>query len=128
MFGLIRSMILPLLAGCVLWSPMIHAADAVSLQRKAGADKDERYPGVTVLYDAIRDDTGHRLRVIVTHPDDQERAGGRFPVIFVVGWLSCDTVEAPPGTQDGTQRMLQTVARIPGFATVRLEKAGVGDS
>jgi pimeloyl-ACP methyl ester carboxylesterase len=83
---------------------------------------------VTVLYDAIRDTAGHRLRVIVTHPDAPKHVSSRFPVIYVVGWLSCDTVEAPPGTQDGTQRMLQAIAQIPGFATVRLEKQGIGDS
>jgi hypothetical protein len=38
--------------------------------------------------------------LIVTHPQD---ANTRTPVIFVVGWLSCDSVEAPPGTTDATQ-------------------------
>jgi pimeloyl-ACP methyl ester carboxylesterase len=98
------------------------AGEPVDLPRKASGN--ESYPGVTVLYDAVRDAQGHRLRVIATHP----RSQGPFPTIFVVGWLSCDTVEAPPGTRDGTQLMLQAMARIPGFATVRLEKPGVGDS
>src|SRR5262249_17255427 len=48
--------------------------------------------------------------------------------IFVVGWLSCDSVEAPPGSMDGSQLVLQSIARLPGFATVRMDKAGVGDS
>src|SRR6185437_3019367 len=39
-----------------------------------------------------------------------------------------DSVEAPPGTRDGSQRMLQAMIQIPGFATVRLDKPGVGDS
>lgn len=100
------------------------AARAPELPRKQA--QNEAYPGVTVLYDFIRDPAGHRLRVIATHPN--QGANGRFPVIFVVGWLSCDTVEAPPGTTDATQLMLQGLVRIRGFATVRLEKAGVGDS
>jgi pimeloyl-ACP methyl ester carboxylesterase len=50
------------------------------------------------------------------------------PTIFVVGWLSCGTIEAAPGSTDGTKRMLQALAQLPGFATVRLEKPGVGDS
>ena len=118
------------LLGCLLASAAL-AADEASLPRKSGGGpgKDESYPGVTVLYDAIRDGDGHRLRVIATHPDGRrEAAAARYPVIFMVGWLSCDTVEAPPGTQDGTQRMIQAIAQVPGFATVRLEKAGVGDS
>ena len=101
--------------------------DIVALPRKTATDgrRDEAYPGVVVRYDAIRDAAGRRLRMIATHPDIPH---GQFPVIFVVGWLSCDTVEAPPGTSDATQLMLQAIAKIPGFATVRLEKAGVGDS
>jgi hypothetical protein len=98
------------------------AAEPGDLPRKASGN--ESYPGVTVLYDAVRDAQGLRLRVIATHP----QSGGPFPTVFVVGWLSCDTVEAPPGTRDGTQLMLQAMARMPGFATVRLEKPGVGDS
>ncbi len=46
----------------------------------------------------------------------------------MVGWLSCDSVEAPPGIHDPTQRVFQAIAQLPGFATVRLDKAGVGDS
>jgi len=101
--------------------------DSVGLPRKGTSDghKDEAYPGIAVLYDSIRDAAGQRLRVIATHPD---RPRERFPAIFVVGWLSCDTVEAPPGTTNASQLMLQAVARTPGFATVRLDKAGVGDS
>jgi len=124
-----RWVVAALLLGAVLVSPAL-TADQASLPRKTGGgpDRDESYPGVTVLYDAIRDAAGHRLRVIATYPDDRAQRAARYPVIFVVGWLSCDTVEAPPGTKDGTQRMLQAMARVPGFATVRLEKQGVGDS
>jgi pimeloyl-ACP methyl ester carboxylesterase len=105
----------------------------VTLPRKAdpATRKDESYPGVVVRYDAIRDAGGHRLRLIVTHPQlppHSKRGGVRFPTIFVVGWLSCDTVEAPPGTTDATQLVLQSIVKLPGFATVRLEKPGVGDS
>jgi len=102
-------------------------AGGLCLPRKAGS-VDEAYPGVTVAYDAIRNADGHRLRLIATYPDYPKGRAARFPVIFVVGWLSCDTVESPPGTADGTQRLLQAIAQIPGFATVRLEKPGVGDS
>jgi pimeloyl-ACP methyl ester carboxylesterase len=125
--GFMRPAITLLLGGCLL-GLMARASNTEPLRRQVEADKDEHYPGVTVVYDAIRDTDGHKLRVIVTHPDNRKSGTRRFPVIFVVGWLSCDTVEAPPGTRDGTQRMLQATAQIPGFATVRLEKQGVGDS
>jgi len=58
-----------LLFGGFLIAPAFPA-DNVLLPRKAGPEKNESYPGVTVLYDAIRDASGHRLRIIATHPDD----------------------------------------------------------
>lgn len=90
-----------------------------------GSHADERYPGVIVSYDSIRDPLGRRLRLIVTRPD---HGPTRNPAVFVVGWLSCDSVEAPPGTQDATQLVLQSLAQLPGFVTVRMDKPGVGDS
>jgi pimeloyl-ACP methyl ester carboxylesterase len=111
----------------LLWSACAVSADElVNLPRaQAKAAREESYPRVVVRYDAIRDAAGHRLRLIVTHP---QAPPARYPTIFVVGWLSCDTVESPPGTTDATQLVLQAMAKLPGFATVRLEKAGVGDS
>jgi pimeloyl-ACP methyl ester carboxylesterase len=123
----VRRVIVLLFGGCLM-GLVAQASNTAPLQRQVEPDKNEHYPGVTVVYDSIRDTAGHRLRVIATHPEIPKRAERRFPVIFVVGWLSCDTVEAPPGAQNGTQRMLQAIAQIPGFATVRLEKQGVGDS
>lgn len=108
-------------AGCA------GAAETVELPRRTTppAPQDESYPGVDVIYDAIRDAAGERLRLIVTHP----HAGGpRFATIFVVGWLSCDTVEAPEGTKDEAGQVFRAIAQIPGFATVRMDKPGIGDS
>jgi pimeloyl-ACP methyl ester carboxylesterase len=129
MLTLLRSLVATLLLAGLLASPALTAKE-LSLPRKTegGPNKDESYPGVTVLYDAIRDSGGHRLRMIATHPEDKGHRAARYPVIFIVGWLSCDTIEAPPGTKDGTQRMLQAMAQVPNFASVRLEKPGVGDS
>ena len=118
----IRSIVLTL-SGCLIGGSVL-AEGAGQLPRQPGA-RDEAYPGVTVRYDAIRDEQGHRLRLIVTHP---EARSGRRPTVFVIGWLSCDTVEAPPGSADGSKQVLQALARMPGFASVRLEKPGVGDS
>src|ERR1700730_7807336 len=101
-------------------------SDGAALPRKGpAARKDESYPGAVVRYETIRDAKGQRLRLIVTHPAMQ---GARFPTIFVVGWLSCDSVEAPPSSMDASQLMLQSIARLAGFATIRMDKPGVGDS
>ena len=107
----------------LLNSPRVNASGAGDLPRKS--TRDESYPGVSVQYDAIRDASGHRLRLIVTHP---QSGHAPFPAIFVAGWLSCDSVEAPPSTTDATQLVLQAIAKLPGFATLRMDKAGVGDS
>lgn len=113
-----------MLALALFGAAQVQAAEHDPLPRRNGAGPNETYPEVTVLYDDIRDAGGHRLRLIATHPDRP----GRYPVIFVAGWLSCDSVEAPPGTMDGSLLLLQAVARTPGFATVRMDKHGVGDS
>jgi pimeloyl-ACP methyl ester carboxylesterase len=109
-----------LLLACVA----LGDSQADTLPRKPGT-KDESYPGVSVTYDLVRDDSGRRLRLILTHP---QPARTRVATLFVVGWLSCDSVEAPPGTTDATQLLFQSLAQLPGFATVRLDKAGTGDS
>ena len=85
-------------------------------------------PGIVVEYDSVRTLRDQRMRLVITHPGHPARRDTKFPTIFVVGWLSCDSVEAPRGTTDGTLRVLQSVAQIPGFATVRMDKPGVGDS
>jgi pimeloyl-ACP methyl ester carboxylesterase len=97
---------------------------ADGLPRKPGSH-DESYPGVSVTYDFVPDAAGQRLRLILTHP---RAPGTRFATLFIVGWLSCDSVEAPPGTKDATQLLFQRLAQLAGFATVRMDKAGVGDS
>lgn len=99
------------------------AAAEDGLPRRPGAH-DESYPGVRVRYESVRAAGGERLRLILTQP-----AGGTaFALVFVAGWLSCDSIEAPPGTMEAPQLVFQALARLPGFATARLEKPGVGDS
>jgi hypothetical protein len=73
------------------------------------------------------------LRTIITKPHD---ARGKLPVIFVAGWLSCDTVEAPPNKDpgpdnvrhDATGLAFREIAQLPGFSFFRVDKQGVGDS
>lgn len=112
------------IAALVLFSLSAATARADGLPRRAKTPR-ETYPGVDVLYDSIRDAQNHRLRLILTRPHE---GPGPYPTIFVAGWLSCDSVEAPPGTHDATGQVFQALAVLPGFATVRLDKPGVGDS
>jgi len=101
-----------------------EASEANDLPRKATTPR-ETYPNVDVIYDSVTTPRGERLRTIITKPHD---APGKLPVIFVVGWLSCDPVEAPRGTKDATGFVFQGLAQLPGFSLFRVEKQGVGDS
>jgi len=85
----------------------------------------ETYPGIAVEYGSVSAPGGPRLRTIVTKP---EGAKGRLPALFLVGWLSCDTVEAPGGSRDATARVLRALAARTGMLFCRLDKPGVGDS
>lgn len=102
------------------------------LARKAKTPR-ETYPNVDVIYDSVTTPHGERLRTIITKPHD---ARGKLPVIFVAGWLSCDTVEAPPNKDpgpdnvrhDATGLAFREIAQLPGFSFFRVDKQGVGDS
>ena len=59
----------------------------------------ESYPNVDVIYDAVTTPHGERLRTIITKARNVK---GKLPVVFVAGWLSCDSVEAPENTRDET--------------------------
>ena len=97
---------------------------AVELPRKTKTPR-ESYPNVDVIYDFVTAPHGERLRTIITKPHD---AKGKLPAIFVAGWLSCDSVEAPTATKDATGIVFQGLAQMPGFCLFRVDKQGVGDS
>ena len=99
-------------------------ASAEELPRKTKAPR-ESYPNADVIYDSVTSPDGKRLRTIITKP---RNAKGKLPVIFVAGWLSCDSVEAPAGTKDASGLVLQGLARLPQFSLFRVDKQGVGDS
>src|SRR5947199_6035249 len=85
----------------------------------------ESYPNGDVIFDSVTTPDGKRLRTIITKP---RNAKGKLPVIFVAGWLSCDSVEAPAGTKDASELVFQSLARLPQFSLFRVDKQGVGDS
>src|SRR5438094_1643572 len=97
---------------------------AEELPHKAKTPR-ESYPNIDVIYDSVTAPDGKRLRTIITKP---RNAKGKLPVIFVAGWLSCDSVEAPAGTKDASGLVFQSLARLPQFTQFRLDKQGVGDS
>ena len=94
------------------------------LPRKSKTPR-ETYPNVDVIYDSVTAPDGSRLRTIITKPRNTK---GKLPVIFVAGWLSCDSVEAPAGTKDESGLVFRGLAQVPEFVLFRMDKQGVGDS
>jgi pimeloyl-ACP methyl ester carboxylesterase len=107
-------------------------SSANELPRKSKTPR-EAYSNVDVIYDFVVAPHGERLRTIITKPHN---ATGKLPVIFVAGWLSCDSVEAPPDKDpgpgvvrhDATGLAFRRLAQLPGFCFFRVDKQGVGDS
>src|SRR5256884_8240493 len=97
---------------------------AEELPRKSKTPR-ESYPNVDVIYDSVTSPYGKRLRTIITKPHDATR---KLPVIFVAGWLSCDSVEAPADTKDAAGLVFRGLAQLPEFSLFRVDKQGVGDS
>src|SRR5438105_15748196 len=115
-----KSVFLVLFALTIAFSP----AFAGDLPRKIQTPR-ETYPNVDVIYDSVTTPHGERLRTIITKPRELK---GKAPVVFVAGWLSCDSVEAPENTRDETGMLFRKLVQLPGFCLFRVDKQGVGDS
>jgi pimeloyl-ACP methyl ester carboxylesterase len=93
--------------------------------------KREHFRNAEVLYGWAQDSHGERLRTFITRPNiiRSNDKTGKVPAIFFVGWLSCDTVEYPDAaTSDGFGILLRRLIEQSGYATVRMDKPGVGES
>ena len=85
----------------------------------------EQFKSSAVIYDWVADSHSNRLRTFITRP---KAASGKVPAIFLVGWLSCDSVEYPKGETDGFGAIIWRLVEQSGYATVRMDKPGVGES
>ena len=113
---------LSLFIACLTGIALTVSAD--ELPRKTKMPR-ESYSDVDVIYDFVTAPDGKRLRTIITKPHD---ATGKLPAIFVAGWLSCDSVEAPEGTKDTAGLAFRELAQLRDFCLFRVDKEGVGDS
>jgi uncharacterized protein len=84
----------------------------------------EPIPGAEVFRSMVGSPEGYRLEVFVTRP---KNTSGKFPVLFEVAWLSCDSVEEPK-IDDGWTQLIWDLASRAHFATYRVNKPGVGKS
>jgi pimeloyl-ACP methyl ester carboxylesterase len=91
----------------------------------AAVPKREHFQNADISYGWVNDSRGNRLRTFVTRP---KGAVGKVPAILFVGWLSCDSVEYPDGETDGFGAIFHRLIEQSGYATLRLDKPGVGES
>jgi pimeloyl-ACP methyl ester carboxylesterase len=85
----------------------------------------EHFANAEVLYDWVSNSRGDKLRTFITRP---KNISGKIPVIFFVGWLSCDSVEYAAGETDGFGALMRRLIDQSGYASVRMDKPGVGES
>jgi pimeloyl-ACP methyl ester carboxylesterase len=86
----------------------------------------ERFSNADVLYGWVTNSHGQKLRTFITRP---KNAANKVPLIFFVGWLSCDTMEYPNGAgNDGFGALLLRLIDESGYATLRMDKPGVSES
>lgn len=82
----------------------------------------EDLPGLETEYGAVRTSDGVRLRTILTRPAGTAR---KLPAIFHTQAVSCDSIEPLPADR---LTVLGGLAQRSGMATIRVERAGSGDS
>jgi pimeloyl-ACP methyl ester carboxylesterase len=99
---------------------LVVALAAAPLPQKTAL---EQHPGIETVAGTVEGAAGQRLRTYTTAPP----GSGRLPGVFVVGWLSCDSV-ALGDKPRGVDRLLQDVVRKSGTLVFRVDKPGVGDS
>lgn len=87
--------------------------------------KREQFKTADVTYGWVSDNRSDQLRTFVTRP---KATTGKIPAIFFVGWLSCDSVEYPMGETDGFGAIFWRLIEQSGYATMRVDKPGVGES
>jgi pimeloyl-ACP methyl ester carboxylesterase len=75
-----------------------------------------------ILYGSVKISTG-RLRTILTKP----KAPGRYPALFIIQGIGTFSVERLPGGIDYYGPIVEDFA-THGFATLRVDKPGCGDS
>jgi len=86
----------------------------------------EQFARASVQYGSVVNSRGEKLRTFITKPNN---SSGKVPAIFFVGWLSCDSMEySDANTSDGFGIFLRRLIDESGYATVRMDKPGVGES
>jgi hypothetical protein len=81
----------------------------------------EHIEGARVDYGCI-ESRGARLRTITTRPDGDARG-----TVLIIQGIACDTVDFGPATDSPLAQLVASWTQA-GFATIRTDKPGIGDS
>ena len=114
-----------------LWAVLLVLVSICSVCRSgeatsANPQRDrEHFRNAKITYDWVTNSPDQKIRTFVTKPKSATHA---VPAIFFVGWLSCDSVEYPKGETDGFGAIFWRLIEQSGFATMRMDKPGVGES
>lgn len=102
---------------------LLRAGKAMKLNVTPRVVPRETSPDFTFNYSSVGV-AGKRRRVIATVP----RGNGPFPTVMLLGGIGCYSLDVPAlPPQDPYTSLLYGLTRA-GFATVRVEKPGMGDS
>ena len=85
----------------------------------------EKVGDFDILYDAVTAKEA-TLRSIITKPKTAG-PGAKVPAVLYIQGIDCSSVEAPFASPDPTRQLIYELTRS-GFAVMRCEKSGVGDS
>jgi alpha-beta hydrolase superfamily lysophospholipase len=85
----------------------------------------EKYKAVKTEYKSVMSPYGYRVQVIINRPENIKE---KIPAIFVVRWMSCDPIEKPVSRKHGVNLLLDDLIEKSGYAVIRVEKPGLGDS
>lgn len=97
--------------------------EEMSLNITLDAAPDEHDPQVDTFYESILVD-GALRRTLVTMP---KGTAAPRPAVLIVGGIGCYSIDNATDPQDAYMRLAHDLGRR-GFAALRLEKSGVGDS
>jgi pimeloyl-ACP methyl ester carboxylesterase len=103
---------------------LLRATEHITVRAIPRAAARESHVGIETEWGVVAGPGGLRLRSILTLPP----AAARRSAVYIVGWLSCDSVEIATEHPDSTALLIQDIVEHSGSAVFRLDKPGVGDS
>lgn len=100
---------------------VFRAGQKLNLEGVLAERPRQKEDGFKVIYDQVMS-KGKRIRMIITHPEGK----GPFPTLFLIGGIGAYSVDGDFGSV-AYGNVVGPIAKA-GFATVRIDKPGQGDS